>query len=193
MKKDLIVCGVGGQGIILLSKILAATALREGLEIKLSEVHGMSQRGGSVYTMVRMGREVFSPLISYNQADLILSLEKMEVLRWLPYLKEGGEVVLNDYEIQPLPVILGKEKYPEVEGFLRKCGVSFEIYPALQIAKELGSVRVANILLLGRAAQKLPLKKESFEKSIEEMVKPEYRELNLRAFSLGWEGEAGEG
>jgi indolepyruvate ferredoxin oxidoreductase beta subunit len=190
VKKDIIICGVGGQGIILLSKILSMTALEEGLEVKLSEVHGMSQRGGSVYTMVRMGRKVFSPLIPQGEADFILSLEKLETLRWLPYLKEGGEVLINDYEIQPLPLILERKPYPEVESFLKKSGVKFELIPALKMAKATGNVKVVNIILLGRLAKKLSFNKSAFEKSIRRGVKPQFVEVNLKAFHLGWGGES---
>lgn len=190
VKKDIIICGVGGQGIILLSKILSVAALGEGLEVKLSEVHGMSQRGGSVHTMVRIGKEVFSPLISQGEADFILSLEKLETLRWLPYLKEDGEVLMNDYEIQPLPLILERKPYPEVESFLKKSGVKFELIPALKMAKTVGNVKVVNIILLGRLARKLSFRKSSFEESIRKGVKPQFVEVNLRAFHLGWGGES---
>ncbi len=185
MKKDVLLCGVGGQGIVLASRILAQAALNDGLDVKVSEVHGMSQRGGSVYTMVRMGEKVFSPLISRGQADIVISLEMMETLRWLPFLKPTGKIVLNLQKIQPLSVVLSGATYPDVISYLEKSNLQYQSVEAIQLAQEAGSSRAANVVMLGATFPFLSLTKDSLEKAIKQLVKSQYAEVNLKAFELG--------
>lgn len=185
MKKDVLLCGVGGQGIVLASRILAQAALNDGLDVKVSEVHGMSQRGGSVYTMVRVGKKVYSPLISRGEADIIVSLEMIEVLRWLSFLKPTGKIVLNLQRIQPLSVVLGGATYPDVINYLKKSNLSYQPVQASQLAQEAGASRAANVVMLGAAFPFISFTKDSFKKAIKQLVKSQYVELNLKAFELG--------
>jgi indolepyruvate ferredoxin oxidoreductase beta subunit len=185
VKKDVLLCGVGGQGIVLASRILAQAALNDGLDVKVSEVHGMSQRGGSVYTMVRMGEKVYSPLISRGQADIMVSLEMLETLRWLPFLKPSGKIVLNLQKIQPLSVVLGGARYPDVINYLKKNGLFYQEIQATQLAREAGTSRAANVVMLGATFPFLSLTKDSFKKALGKLVKPQFIKANLRAFELG--------
>ena len=156
--KSILFIGVGGQGTILASKILSEGLLRNGYDVKMSEVHGMAQRGGSVTTQVRFGEKVYSPLIEKGKADAIVSFEKSEALRALPYLKEGGHLIVNDYEIHPVPVLIGQEKYPEgVDIVLKNTVENTVIVKAAEIAKELGNIKAQNVVLLGALLKALDI------------------------------------
>ncbi len=182
---NLLLVGVGGQGIILATRVLAEVAREEGFKVKVSEIHGMSQRGGSVFGMVRVGREVSSPVISLGEVDLLLALEKLEGLRWIEYLKPQGKVVLNSKEILPLPVILGYQTYPTVEEILSSMGVDYYLVEAEKLAEKAGTLKAANLALIGYASRFLPFEVETFEKVIRQQVKERFIEANLKAFALG--------
>ncbi len=178
--------GVGGQGTILAARILSEGLMRMGFDVKMSEIHGMSQRGGSVTSHVRFGKQVFSPVIAEGKADIICGFEKLEALRHMPYLKPGGLMIVNDLEIYPLPVLTGAAKYPErvletIADQVPEC----LILPAHREASELGNSRVENILLLGALISRLGLDDVSWEDTIRELVKSAFIEINLKAFALG--------
>ena len=182
---NIVICGVGGQGIILASNVLCYVAFLEGLDVKKSEVHGMAQRGGSVITHVRFGEKIYSPLIEQGKGDIILSFEKLEALRYIHYLKKNGIVIVNDREIPPMSVLTGTVFYPvNIERKLKKSGKTFFI-DAAKIALELGNIRAVNIILLGVLSKFLKFKKESWEKAIKENVKEKFAELNIAAFDRG--------
>lgn len=192
MKKDIIICGVGGQGTLLTSRILGALALNAGLDVKLSEVHGMSQRGGSVVTYVRMGEEISSPLIEKGTADMILAFEQLEAVRYLPYLKKDGVVVVNTQKILPMPVITGAVAYPSdtMEKLIDACGEENVLaVDALAAAEKAESVRSVNIALLGAASSALPFSAEAWEEAIRACVPPKTVEKNLLAFQYGTEAK----
>jgi indolepyruvate ferredoxin oxidoreductase beta subunit len=183
---SVIITGVGGQGIILASRVLSAVALQSGYQVKVSETHGMAQRGGSVVTHLRYGSNVFSPLISAGQADYLIGFEKLEAVRCLPLIREDGLLIINDQAIPPLPVLLGKLPYPEltVEG-LRGSAPRLQFVPARACARQLGDSRVVNMVLLGCLAQHLQIAREYWEMAIDECVRPQYQELNRQAFLAG--------
>jgi indolepyruvate ferredoxin oxidoreductase beta subunit len=184
---NIVICGVGGQGIILASDVLCQTAFLEGLDVKKSEVHGMAQRGGSVITHVRFGKKVYSPLIEEGTSDYILAFEKLEALRYIHYLRKTGQVIVDNREIPPMSVLIGQAKYPEdIDGKLRKIGKTHFV-DAANIALELGNVRVVNIILLGVLSTFLDFKEESWIKAISDNVKEKFVDLNITAFSRGRE------
>ena len=187
MTKSIMIVGVGGQGTLLASRILGNTLLSEGFDVKVSEVHGMSQRGGSVVTYVRFGEKVYSPLIDKGEADFILSFEKLEAARWLSYLKEGGQIVVSDQEIDPMPVVTGAAAYPD--GLIEKMaeeGAKVDAIPALTLALEAGSVKAVNIVLMGRLSRYFPeIPEEKWRKALESVVPAKFIELNEKAFMLG--------
>jgi len=186
---DILLVGVGGQGTILASKVVGQVALSLGQEVKVAEIHGMSQRGGNVVTQVRYGEKVYSPTIQKNQADIILAFEKIEALRWLPYLKKGGQVVVNDQEIDPMPVIMGKVPYPEnVMEQLKARGRVSQI-PALELAEKAGNSKTINVVLLGVLAKGMDIELEIWEKVLQDLVPAKFLDVNLRAFQLGLEWE----
>lgn len=183
---NILLVGVGGQGTILASKVLGSVAQHLGKEVKVSEIHGMSQRGGSVVTQVRFGDKVYSPVIGVGTADVILAFEKLEALRWLPYLSADGVIIINDQEIDPMPVITGAAKYPgDIEDVLGSIAKTI-VVPALEKAKEAGSQKVVNVVLLGVLAKTLRLDKESWLKAIEEAVPAKTIEVNKNAFLKGY-------
>ena len=184
---NIMIVGVGGQGTLLASKVIGTAALKESYDVKVSEVHGMSQRGGSVVTYVKLGDIVNSPLVEKGEADIIISFEKLEALRWIEYLKKDGKLIVNDQEINPMPVITGKEKYPEnvIEKLKRLCGDVISVN-ALEIAKELGNTRVVNVVLIGILARLMPIRKETWLKALEESVSSSYYAINKRAFEAGY-------
>ncbi len=185
---SIIICGVGGQGILLSSDILCTAAFLSGYDVKKSEIHGMAQRGGSVITHARFGKKVYSPLIEEGTADFILAFEKLEALRYGYFLKEKGRVIVNDLELPPMSVLAGEKTYPmDVIDTLKKIA-SVDIIPAQEIALNLGNVRVANVVLLGSLARYLQLPKEVWIEAIKENVKPQYHNLNITAFERGVEG-----
>jgi len=183
--KNILLVGVGGQGTILASKILSTGLVQAGYDVKMSEVHGMAQRGGSVTTQVRYGEKVFSPIIDKGEADILVAFEKMEALRWLEYLKPNGTVIVNDYQISSAPILMGKQDYPEgiLETLTSK--VSTTIINASEIAKELGNVKAMNIVLFGAMVTAMKLTDISWEAIIADTVKPKFVELNVKAFKAG--------
>ena len=188
--KNILIVGVGGQGTLLASKLMGKYFTEEGYDVKVSEVHGMSQRGGSVVTYVRFGSKVFSSVIEKGEADIILSFEQLESARWLPYLKKGGVLITGTQRIDPMPVIMGKAEYPE--NIIEKlCRNDIKVIPvdALNLALKAGSAKCANVVLLGAAVRFLGIDRESFSKIIETSVPPKTVEMNLRAFAYGYSAE----
>lgn len=188
--KNIMIVGVGGQGTLLASKLLGYVLMENGYDVKVSEVHGMSQRGGSVVTYVRFGDKVYSPVIDKGEADYILSFEKLEAARWLAYLKHDGRMIINTQEIEPMPVIIGAVEYPEnlVEKMKEK-GAKVDAVDFLSIAEEAGSAKAVNIALLGRLSKYFTeISEESWQKAIENCVPQKYLELNKKAFDLGKNG-----
>ena len=186
-KVNILIVGVGGQGTLLASVLLGNLAIGKGYDVKLSEVHGMAQRGGSVVTHVKIDEEgVSSPLIEPGEADIIIAFEELEAYRWLPYLRKGGKMYVNTQQIMPMPVIMGKAKYPEhIMETLEEHAGAVKALDALSIAEECGSVKAVNVVLLGAASRDLPFDEEAWIKVIEENVKPKFVELNKKAFALG--------
>lgn len=187
MTKNIMIVGVGGQGTLLASKMLGRLLMNVGYDVKVSEVHGMSQRGGSVVTYVRFGDKVASPLIDKGEADFILSFEKLEAARWLSYPREDGQIVLSDQEIDPMPVVTGAAKYPEnlIEK-MKATGAKVDAVPALDLAKEAGSIKAVNIVLMGRLSHYFPEIPESeWIAALEAVVPAKFVEMNKKAFALG--------
>ncbi len=184
---NIIICGVGGQGIILTSEILAIAGMESGFDVKKSEVHGMSQRGGSVVSHIRIGEKIYSPLIEKGKCDFLLSLEKAETLRWVHYLKKDEPVIIvNDLEILPPLVSLGLDQYPErIEENLKNITKNLYIIPALKIAEEIGEPRSANILLLGFLSKFLPFEEKIWEEAIKKNIPQNLIYVNLEAFKKG--------
>ena len=181
--KNIMIVGVGGQGSLLASRILGAAAMASGYDVIVSEVHGMSQRGGSVVTYVRYGEGVASPVICEGEADVILSFEMLEAARWLPYLRTGGTIVTGTQKINPMPVITGAAKYPEeIDEKIRALGVKLVAEDAAAIAAEAGSEKAANVALIGLAAHVLGFDADVLRKAVEDCVPAKAREINLRAF-----------
>lgn len=191
---SIIIAGVGGQGIILASRVLAAAALRSGYRVKVAETHGMAQRGGSVVTHLRYGGSVYSPLISAGQADYLIGFEKLEAFRCLPFLGKNGLMIVNDQAIPPLPVLLGKAPYPELAGGCPGARTPrIRLVGAQAYAQQLGNSRVVNMILLGCLARRLDIAREFWDMAIEECVNPRYREINSQAFQSGLNMQEGEG
>ena len=186
--KNVMIVGVGGQGSLLASKLLGRLLLSRGYDVKVSEVHGMSQRGGSVVTYVRFGERVCSPIIDKGEADFIVSFELLEAARWTSYLKSGGTVVVNTQQINPMPVIIGAMEYPDqlVER-MRSAGVKVDAFDALSVANEAGSARAVNIALMGRLSRYFDFTQEEWMQAIEASVPQKALELNKKAFQLGAE------
>ena len=185
---NILIVGVGGQGTLLASKLMGKIYTDAGMDVKVSEVHGMSQRGGSVVTYVRADKKVYSPVIDMGEADLIISFEALESARWLPYLKKGGTIVSNTAQIDPMPVIIGAAEYPvDVLSELTCKGVSVEALDALSLAEEAGSSKAVNIVLMGKAAKYFDIPYDNWIKAIENTVAPKFIEMNKKAFKLGYE------
>ncbi len=186
MVKSIMIVGVGGQGTLLASRILGNTVIREGYDVKVSEVHGMSQRGGSVVTYVKYGDKVYSPCIDKGEADLILAFEILEAARALPYLKKGGTVIANTQQINPMPVITGAAEYPEgIADKLSKV-TNLKKLDALSLAKEAGNIKSVNVVLIGVLAKQSEIPYEKWIESIKETVPPKFLDVNLKAFDLGY-------
>ncbi len=187
MKKNILIVGVGGQGTLLSSILLGNLALDSGYDVKLSEVHGMSQRGGDVVTHVKISDEkVRSPLIEKGEADIIIAFEKLEAYRWLPQLKQGGSMYVNTQEILPMPVILGNAEYPaDIDEKLAEVAGNLVSFDALQIAEECGSPKAVNVVLLGAASREMPFEEEQWHNVIEKNVKTNFIEVNRKAFARG--------
>ena len=185
--KNVMIVGVGGQGSLLASKLLGKLLTQEGFDVKVSEVHGMSQRGGSVVTYVRFGDAVYSPVISKGEADFIVSFEKIEAARYADTLKKGGKIIVNAQQIDPMPVITGAAEYPEgVLDELRAKGVFVDEIDALSLAVQAGNAKSVNIVLMGRLAKYFPIEKEKWIEAIKNTVKPQFVDVNLKAFDLGY-------
>lgn len=185
--KNIMIVGVGGQGTLLASKLLGYVLMQHGYDVKVSEVHGMSQRGGSVVTYVRFGDKVYSPVIDKGEADYILSFEKLEALRWIEYLKIGGQIITNTQEVDPMPVITGAMQYPDnIIEKLEAAGAKVDAKDFLSIAEEAGSAKAVNIVLMGRLSDYFKdIPYEVWDKAIDEIVPEKYRELNHKALKLG--------
>lgn len=189
---NIIICGVGGQGILLASDILCTGAFLEGFDVKKSEIHGMAQRGGSVITHIRFGPKVYSPLVEVGKADFILSFEKLEALRYSYFLKRDGVVIVNDLELAPMSVLTGDKEYPKKIVDILKQNGNVYLVPAQNIAMKLGNVRALNVVLLGSLARFLNFKKQVWLDAIKENVKTQYVDINIRAFEAGMETGAWE-
>ena len=186
--KNIMIVGVGGQGSLLASKLLGRLFLTKGYDVKVSEVHGMSQRGGSVVTYVRFGDKVYSPVIDKGEADFIVSFELLEAARWTEYLKKGGKIVAATQKINPMPVIIGAATYPEaLEEKIAAAGIELDAFDALKIAEEAGSSKAVNIALMGRLSKYFDFTFEEWMRAIEESVPSKFLELNKKAFVLGRE------
>lgn len=186
-KSNILIVGVGGQGTLLASVLLGNLALDKGYDVKLSEVHGMAQRGGSVVTHVKISEDIVnSPLIEQGDADIIIAFEELEAYRWLPYLKKGGTMYVNTQQILPMPVIMGQAEYPDnIMETLEKQAGKVKAFDALEIAERCGSIKAVNVVLLGAASRDLPFDEAAWVKVIEENVKPKFVELNKNAFEEG--------
>lgn len=187
--KSVMIVGVGGQGTLLASRILGSAMLRRGHDVKVGEVHGMSQRGGSVVTYVRFGEEVFSPVIERGEADVLLAFEQLEAARALPFLKPGGTAVVNTQQIDPMPVVTGAAEYPQ--GLLQAMegkGAKVVAVDALALAEQAGSQKAVNVVLIGAMARQLEPDKALWLDAVRECVPPRFYEMNERAFCLGFEG-----
>ena len=184
---SVMIVGVGGQGSLLASRLLGTLLTDEGFDVKVSEVHGMSQRGGSVVTYVRFGEKVYSPVISTGEADFIVSFEQLEAARYLDCLKQNGKIIVNAQAIDPMPVITGAAEYPEnILGELSAKGVCVDAVDALALAKEAGNAKSVNIVLMGRLAKYFDIPYEAWIDEIRRIVKPQFVDVNLKAFELGY-------
>jgi indolepyruvate ferredoxin oxidoreductase beta subunit len=185
---NVLICGVGGQGILLASQVLSDVALLSGLDVRKSEVHGMAQRGGSVVSHVRLGPQVYSSLIKPGEADVVLAFEKLEGLRWLPYLAPSGAVVVNRQEIAPMSVIFGDAEYPQdTEERIRKGSRRALFIDGLAEAEKLGNPKVVNVILLGVLSKSLQFPEKTWHEALKGRVKPKFLELNEKAFARGRE------
>ncbi len=187
MTKNIMIVGVGGQGTLLASKMLGYVLLKQGYDVKVSEVHGMSQRGGSVVTYVRYGEKVYSPVIDKGEADVIISFEQLEAARWVEFLKKDGVIITNTQKMEPMPVITGAAEYPE--GLIEKltaAGAKVDAKDFLALAEEAGSSKAVNIALMGRFSTYFPdITDEQWQDAIEKNVPAKFLELNRKAFELG--------
>lgn len=184
--KNILIVGVGGQGTLLTSRIIAQVAVQMGFDVKVSEVHGMAQRGGSVVSQVRYGEKVYSPIIKKGDADIILAFEKIEAARWLDYLKPDGLVIINDERVDPLPVLSGKTQYPnDIVDKIKKLVTNTIEVNATDIAIKCGNIKTANVVLLGILTAAMGIPVEEVEKAIREMVPAKAIEVNLVAFKEG--------
>lgn len=183
--KNILLAGVGGQGIILASKILSIGLIQAGYDVKMSEVHGMAQRGGSVTTQVRYGKKVYSPIIGKGQADVLVSFETMETGKWLGFLKPEGKVVVNEFEIPSAPILSCDAEYPQGVIEALKATADVTVFRAGELAIELGNVRTANVIIVGALVKAMGLTDIDWEAVIKETVKPQFVEINLKALQIG--------
>lgn len=183
---NIMIVGVGGQGTLLTSRILGALTQHAGYDVKLSEVHGMAQRGGSVVTYVRYGDKVYEPIVEEGEADVLIAFERLEALRYAHYLKPNGVIIVNDQRIDPMPVVIGAAKYPD--HILQDLEQKYKVFKvnAIEEAKILGNSRVFNIIVLGVAAQHMNFTKDEWMAVIENTVPPKTVEINLKAFEVGY-------
>ena len=184
--RNIMIVGVGGQGSLLASKLLGRLLLDHGYDVKVSEVHGMSQRGGSVVTYVRFGDKVYSPVIDKGEADFIVSFELLEAARWTEYLKPGGRLIANTQRIHPMPVITGAATYPsDLAEKMIAAGIDLDVLDALSLACQAGSAKAVNMVLMGRLSSGFDFTVEEWLSAIESSVPEKYREMNQKAFLLG--------
>lgn len=186
--KSIMIVGVGGQGSLLASRLIGNVLLQQGYDVKVSEVHGMSQRGGSVVTYVKYGDKVYSPVVTKGEADIIISFEQLEAARWLPYLKKGGHLVTSTQQIDPMPVITGAAAYPDnIIEKIKSQGIDVIAVDALTLAEQAGNSKASNVVLMGVVSTKMPFDVSAWEKAVEECVPAKFLELNKKAFALGRE------
>lgn len=185
--KNIMIVGVGGQGTLLTSRILGGITVENGYDVKLSEVHGMAQRGGSVVTYVRYGEKVTEPIVEEGQADVLIAFEKLEALRYAHFLKKDGVIIVNDQKIDPMTVVTGVAKYPE--GIIEHLSEKYKVISvdAQKEALELGNSRVFNVIILGVAASKMDFEKEQWIEVIKKKVPPKTIDINVKAFERGYE------
>lgn len=189
---NILIVGVGGQGILLSADILSMLLVDNGYDVKQAEIHGMSQRGGSVHSMVRYGKEIASPLISRGEVDYLLAYEELEALRWAPFVRPKGIVIVNAQRIAPAPVALGVAAYPDNPvGRLKSTFKKTTLIEANILGKQAGNIRAANMVMLGALAGGMPFDKNRWEEVIAHRVPPKTLDVNIRAFELGWEAEHG--
>jgi len=184
---NIVIVGVGGQGTLLASRILGHVATAQGFDVKVSEVHGMSQRGGSVVTYVKYGEKVNSPIVSNGDADILLAFEQLEAYRSLSYLKRGGKLLVNTQKTDPMPVITGAAEYPQdILGKIENKGIAITAIDALSLARQAGNEKAVNVVLIGALAANSDISKDAFIDAINKTVPPKFLEINLKAFELGY-------
>lgn len=185
---NVLLVGVGGQGTILAGRVLSRAAVSLGGEVKVSDIHGMAQRGGSVVTQVRFGPRVYSPVMAPGTADFLVAFEKLEARRWLYYLKDGGQLIVNNQELPPLPVLTGAAAYPaELVAEMEKLVKNMLVIDALELARQAGNVKAVNMVLMGALARQLPIGREAWEEALAASVPARFLEVNKKAFNLGWD------
>ena len=183
---NIMIVGVGGQGALLASKTLGRVLMDAGYDVKVSEVHGMSQRGGSVVTYVRYGKKVYCQIVDKVEDDIIVSFEMLEAARYTEYLKKDGQIVVNTQQIDPMPVITGAAKYPaNLVEKMQKEGIKVDALDCLSLAEKAGTSKSVNIVLMGRLSKYMDFPKEAWMSAIEKLVKPQFVEINKKAFELG--------
>ncbi|MDR0903746.1 MAG: indolepyruvate oxidoreductase subunit beta [Ruminococcus sp.] len=192
MVKSIMIVGVGGQGTLLASRIIGNALIKKGVDVKVSEVHGMSQRGGSVVTYVRFGEtsadKVYSPVINRGEADIIIAFEQLEAARYVSFLKKGGKMIVSTQTIDPMPVITGNAAYPaDIIAKIKSAGIDITAVDALELAVKAGSAKASNVVLIGVLASFAVMSDEAWIEEIEECVPPKFVELNKKAFYLGKE------
>lgn len=185
MTKSMMIVGVGGQGSLLASRLIGNVLLSCGYDVKLSEVHGMSQRGGSVVTYVKYGEKVYSSIVDKGEADYIISFELLEAARYLPFLKKDGKIVTSTQTITPMPVITGAMEYPEGLTEKLKAKADVTAIDALALAEQAGSPKAANVVLMGKLSAMADIPEEIWNKALEQTVPAKFLELNKKAFALG--------
>ena len=184
--KNIMIVGVGGQGSLLASKLLGHLLMEQGYDVKVSEVHGMSQRGGSVVTYVRYGDKVYSPVIDKGEADFIVSFELLEAARWMEFLRPDGRIITNTQQVNPMPVITGAAEYPQdLAAKMTAAGARVDAMDALALAEQAGSSRAVNLVLMGRLSQYFDLPEEAWQQAITRSVPEKFLEMNRMAFHLG--------
>ena len=184
--KNIMIVGVGGQGTLLASKLLGRLLLDQGYDVKVSEVHGMSQRGGSVVTYVRYGDKVYSPVIDKGEADFIVSFELLEAALWMEFLRPEGRIITNTQQVNPMPVITGAAEYPQdLAAKMTAAGAKVDAMDALALAEHAGSSKAVNLVLMGRLSQYFDLPEEAWQQAITRSVPEKFLEMNRMAFHLG--------
>jgi indolepyruvate ferredoxin oxidoreductase beta subunit len=183
---NILISGVGGQGILLASEVLSEVLMLAGYDVKKSEIHGMAQRGGSVVSHIRFGTKVYSSIIPEGEGDILLGFELLETYRYLPLLREGAKVVANKLRILPPPVTLGKEKYPgDIESKIKKAFPDSSFIDGIDVATRAGNARTVNVALLGALASTLPIEAGLWRETLRKMVPERFLEVNLQAFDFG--------